>query len=68
MDQILKIRELLKGRKSYLVGIASIILGLYIGGTEGHEMVIMGLGFITLKAGQTTTNEDQTKIEGEVEQ
>jgi hypothetical protein len=67
MEILSKIREILRGKKSYLVGIASILMGLYIGGTEGKELIVMGLGFITLKAGQSNANDEQIEQMGGVE-
>jgi hypothetical protein len=43
-----EIRIALQGKKTYIVGLLFIALGLYYG---EKEMVLEGLGFITLKAG-----------------
>lgn len=42
------IRETLKGKKTYLVGILMIVLGLLNG---DNQMILEGLGFITVRAG-----------------
>lgn len=40
--------EFLKGKKAYIIGVLMIILGLLQG---DNQMVLSGLGFITLRAG-----------------
>ena len=40
--------DFLKGKKSYIVGILEIILGLL---TDNKEMILLGLSTITLRAG-----------------
>lgn len=42
------IREFLQGKKTYLVGILMIVLGLLNG---DNQMVLEGIGFITVRAG-----------------
>jgi len=44
----MNIIEILKGRKTYIVGILMVILGLLNG---DNQMVLEGLGLITLRAG-----------------
>ena len=43
-----KMIEFLKGKKAYLVGLVTVVLGLLNGDTQ---MVLQGLGIITLRAG-----------------
>ena len=50
METIKKIRALLKGYKTYIVGGLTIAIGIY---TQNNEMIMTGLGFITLRAGFT---------------
>lgn len=45
-----KILEFLKGKKAYIVGVLTIILGFL---NHNMEMVTTGLGIITLRAGIT---------------
>ena len=40
--------EILRGRKTYIIGILMVILGLLNG---DNQMVLEGLGLITLRAG-----------------
>ncbi len=43
-----KFVELLKGKKSYLIGALEIVLGFL---TDNSEMVFLGISTITLRAG-----------------
>ena len=45
---------MLKGKKTYLVGILMIILGIMNG---DNQMILEGLGFITLRAGVSSTKD-----------
>ena len=38
----------LSGKKSYIIGVAMILTGLY---KQDQQMILEGLGFITLRAG-----------------
>jgi len=44
----MKIIIFLKGKKTFIIGVLMIALGLL---TDNKEMVLQGLGFITLRAG-----------------
>lgn len=46
-----KIIQFLKGKKTYIVGIAGIIYGLYSG---SNDMVLIGLGLMGLRNGIST--------------
>ncbi len=41
-----KVRNLLRGRKTFIVGGLMIILGLL---TDNKEMILEGIGFITIR-------------------
>lgn len=45
---LLSVVEFFSGKKAYIVGLLSIVLGLYYG---DREMVMIGLSTITLRAG-----------------
>jgi len=47
MDKVKMILGFLKGKKTYIVGTLMIILGLLTG---EKEMVLEGIGFMTLRA------------------
>jgi hypothetical protein len=44
----MKIIEMLKGNKTYIIGVLMILLGLLQG---NNEMLLQGTGFITLRLG-----------------
>jgi len=44
----MKLLELLKGKKTYIVGALMIILGLL---TQDNELILQGLSVMTLRAG-----------------
>jgi len=48
MKIINAIRSFLKGKKTYAIGILMITLGIL---TDNQQMILEGLGFITLRAG-----------------
>lgn len=48
MEFIKKIQELLKGKKTYIIGILMIILGIIQG---NNQMILEGIGFMTVRAG-----------------
>lgn len=48
MSNIYKAIEFLRGKKSYVVGVLTIVLG-YLNGD--NAMIMSGLGIITLRAG-----------------
>lgn len=48
MNNILKIIEFLKGKKTYIVGILMIALGAL---TEDNKLVLEGLGMMALRNG-----------------
>lgn len=43
-----KLVELLDGKKTYIVGVLMIVLGLM---TQDNQLVLEGLGLLTLRAG-----------------
>jgi hypothetical protein len=45
---IFTLKDFLKGKKTYIVGLLMIILGLI---NNDRQMVLDGLGFITVRAG-----------------
>jgi len=47
------LKEFLKGKKTYVVGIVMIILG-YL--QKNQQLILEGLGIITLRAGITKVN------------
>ncbi len=42
------IRDLLKGKKTYVVGILAIVLGIY---QKDTPIIVYGLGLVALRAG-----------------
>lgn len=48
MQALKDIKKFFVGKKTYIVGILMIILGLL---TDNGEMIMGGIGFITLRAG-----------------
>jgi hypothetical protein len=48
LENNMKIIIFLKGKKTFIIGVLMIALGLL---TDNKEMVLQGLGFITLRAG-----------------
>lgn len=48
MNNIIALVQILKGRKSYIVGTLEIVLGLLTG---NNEMILLGFSTITLRAG-----------------
>jgi len=48
MEIIKKIVTLLNGKKTYIIGVAMIIVGVYKG---DNQMILEGLGLCTLRAG-----------------
>lgn len=49
---MITIIEFLKGKKTYIIGILSIILGLLNG---DNQLIMTGFGLMTLRAGITNT-------------
>lgn len=47
MENVIKIKDFLKGKKTFTVGALMIALGLLTG---NQQMVLEGIGFITLRA------------------
>jgi hypothetical protein len=47
MEKVKKVRDFLKGKKTFAIGVLMIALGLL---TEENTMVLEGIGFITLRA------------------
>ena len=47
METIEKVREFLKGKKTFFVGILMLVLGLM---TDDTTMIMEGIGFMTLRA------------------
>lgn len=45
MEQII---EFLKGKKAYIAGVLMIALGIL---TDNHQLILEGLGVLTLRAG-----------------
>jgi len=44
----MKIVEMLRGKKTYIIGVLMIVLGFLQG---DNQLILEGLGFITLRAG-----------------
>lgn len=49
---MLKIAAFFMGRKTYIIGTLMIVLGLLQG---NNDMILQGIGFITLRAGISKT-------------
>lgn len=48
MEKIILIKDFLKGKKTYIIGILMIALGLL---NKDNQMILEGFGFLTIRAG-----------------
>lgn len=47
-----ELREFFKGKKTYLIGLLMIVLGVL---QNDNQMILEGIGFMTLRAGIAST-------------
>lgn len=48
MNVLVTLRELLKGKKTYIIGITLMLIGFEL---EDQAMILNGLAFMTIRAG-----------------